>query len=425
MDVLSVFSYITIIPYLAEGFLFYRILCHFARIRAGKIWNAVVFFSGVNICNMIIFPNDLFNVTAVLVWFLALMLTAFHGSVWQKLSAVAVLYPLVISQNFLVMDMLGHWGDSLGWPVAADAACTIMDPLFHLLIWFCIGRVFEKHLVQLGKLFDTKTWIMLCVICLASLVSITSSIYFSPEESYKMWPTALACFATNLGCIALAEYFLTSIRQNMDRKNLMLQKNYYEELEQNQAEIRKFRHDMNNHLSVIQSLFQSGNQEEAEHYMKEIESQTAARTRVFCKNGIINAVLNAKYNLAQEREIDCFFHIDLEKLIGIDAVSLCCLFSNTLDNSIEACAKIPEPLQRHMSVKARVAENGYFTYEITNTKRNAVMEQKGRLISDKEDAASHGLGLSNVREVVEKYNGTMDISYTEDKFTVTVLIGDA
>lgn len=212
--------------------------------------------------------------------------------------------------------------------MARGGGCCLhhFRPLLHLLIWFCIYRVFEKYLVQLGKLFDSKTWIMLCVICLASLVSITSAIYFSPEESYKMWPSALACFATNLGCIALAEYFLNSIRQNMERKNLMLQRNYYEEPEQNQAEIRKFRHDMNNHLGIIQALFQSGDHDEAERYMKEIESQTAMRTRVFCKNGIINAVLNAKYNLAQEKEIDCFFHIDLEKLIGIDAVSLCCLF---------------------------------------------------------------------------------------------------
>ena len=181
-------------------------------------------------------------------------------------------------------------------------------------------------------------------------------------------------------------------------------------------------HDMNNHLSVIQSLLRSGNQEEAERYMKELETQITTHTRFFCKNSIVNAMLNAKYNLAQEHSIDCFFHIDLEKLIGIDAVSLCCLFANTLDNAIEACVKIPDQNERRMSVKARVTENGYFTYEITNTKQNTIIEQKGRFQSDKEESKAHGLGLSNGREMVEKHRGTLNISYTEDSFTVAVLI---
>ena len=115
----------------------------------------------------------------------------------------------------------------------------------------------------------------------------------------------------------------------------------------------------------------------------------------------------------------------MDKLIGIDAISLCCLFSNTIDNAIEASLKIPDIQERHISVKARITDNGYFTYEITNTKRNRITEQDGRLRSDKEDIAAHGLGLSNVREMVEKYNGTLDISYTEDSFTVTVLIRNA
>ena len=63
-------------------------------------------------------------------------------------------------------------------------------------------------------------------------------------------------------------------------------------------------------------------------------------------------------------------------------------------------------------------------FEITNTKANAVREHKGRLVSDKEDSDTHGLGLANVREMVEKYSGTLDISYTETTFTVTVLIGN-
>lgn len=267
----------------------------------------------------------------------------------------------------------------MGWPKTLDIFCTIADPILHLLIWYGIYRVFEKHLPQIRTLFDNKIWILLNVICLASLVSITTCIYFSPRQSYKMWPAAFACFATNLGCIALAEYFIISIQQNMERKNLILQKNYYEELEQNQTEIRRLRHDMNNHLGAIRALFQAGNQEEAENYLQEVEGQMAARSRVFCKNNIVNAVLNAKYNLALEHHIDCFFNIDLDKLIGIDAISLCCLFSNTLDNAIEASVKIPDENERKMSVKARVTENGYFTYEISNAKGMLFWRRRGDL----------------------------------------------
>lgn len=425
MDLTTIIAYIGNLSYFAEGFFLYRILSHFAKKREGKIWSVIVYLSCTIISTLVIFPNDLFNVTTDLIWFTVLMLLAFQGSIWQRLAAVAVLYPLTVSQNFLVMDMFGVIGHWIGWSPALDIACMIADPLLHLLIWYGIYRVFIRHLNQTRKLFNDRIWILLDAVCLASLVSITTCIYFAPSETYKMWPAAFACFVTNLGSIALAQYFLTSIQQDMERRNLILQKSYYEELEQNQTEIRRLRHDMNNHLSAIQSLFHSGNPEEAEAYMKELETQMSARTRVFCKNSIINAVLNAKYNLAQEHSIDCFFHIDLDKLIGIDAISLCCLFSNTLDNAVEASVKIPDPKERRLSVKARVTENGYFTYEITNSKKNTVLEQKGILKSDKEDTAAHGFGLSNVREMVEKYDGTLDISYTEDTFTVTVLIGNA
>lgn len=408
-----------------QGIYIYRILTLFANKRSGIFWDILIYFSCTTCAAMVIFPNDFFNITLDLIWFTIIMLLAFKGSVWQKLAAVAVLYPLTVSQNFFVMDILGVTGYAIGWSVPVDIFCSVSDPLLHLLIWYGIYKMFQKHLSQMKRLFDDKIWILLDAICLASLVNITTCIYFTPKETYKMWPAAFACFTTNLGCIALAKYFVISIQQDLERKNLIFQKSYYEELEKNQTEIRKIRHDMNNHLTVIHSLFCSGSKEEAELYMKDIEAQFTARSRSFCKNSIVNAVLNSKYNVAKEQNIDCFFHIDLEKLIGIDAISLCCLFSNTLDNAIEASVKIEDPKERHISVKARVTENGYFTYEIANAKNNKIISQHGQLKSDKEDTVSHGLGLSNVREMVERYNGTLDISYTEDTFTVTVLIQNA
>lgn len=423
MEFIDIIMYISNLLYFVQGLLIFRILSYFAKKRDGKIWNVVIYLSCAILSSMIIYPNDLTNVIIDLIWFTALMLTAFYGSVWQRLAAVAVLYPLILSQNFFVMDFFGVFGNWLGWSLALDIFCTVADPVSHLLIWYGIYRLFENNLDQTRQLFGDKIWILLDAVCLASLVSITTCILLAPKETYKMWPAVFACFATNLGCIALAKYFITSIRQNMERKNLILQKSYYEKLEQNQAEIRRFRHDMNNHLSTVRSLFDSGNLKDAGDYLRELETQMTVHTRVFCKNSIVNAVLNAKYNLAQEHGIDSFFHIDLDRLAGMDSVSLCSLFSNTLDNAIEASLRIPDPKERRMSVKARVTENGYFTCEVTNAKKNRILlDEKGQIQSDKGDSTIHGFGLSNVREIVEKYDGTMDISYTEDIFTVTILI---
>lgn len=175
---------------------------------------------------MVIFPNDIFNVMLDLIWFSAMMLLAFHGTFWQKLAAVSVLYPLAVSQNFLIMDMLGKLWMQTGGTLPFEILCSLADTFLHLSFWYVIFRLFEKRLHQMQKLFNDRIWILLGAICLASMVNIATCICFAPEESHKVWPAALACFATNLGSLFLAEYFTVSIQQNMERKNLMLQKRY-------------------------------------------------------------------------------------------------------------------------------------------------------------------------------------------------------
>ncbi|MEI3516547.1 MAG: GHKL domain-containing protein [Clostridia bacterium] len=40
----------------------------------------------------------------------------------------------------------------------------------------------------------------------------------------------------------------------------------------------------------------------------------------------------------------------------------------------------------------------------------------------KENKDQHGIGLNNVRKVVEKYDGEMDCHHTDDIFTVEILL---
>ena len=179
---------------------------------------------------------------------------------------------------------------------------------------------------------------------------------------------------------------------------------------------------MNNHLSVIEGLLKKGDIQNALEYFEDLAGHVRTGTRRFCKDSIVNAVLNAKYTAAEDAAIDSFFRVDIDQILGIDAVSLCTIFSNTLDNAIEACLKIPETEKRHLSLKARYTDNVYFSYEIVNSKRNEVKKKKDAFLTDKEDARSHGLGIVSVRDVVRRYDGTLDITYTEDEFRVVILI---
>ena len=209
----------------------------------------------------------------------------------------------------------------------------------------------------------------------------------------------------------------------MERKNLQLQKNYYEELENNQNQIRKFRHDMNNHLSVVGNLLDKGNLTEAKEYFSSISGYMQTSNRRFCQNSVVNAVINAKYQMMTSSSIDSFLNIDIDKMMFIDDVSLCTIFANTLDNAIEACRKIDDISKRKLELKCRYTENGYFSFELTNSKINEISEKKGRFLSDKEDKNAHGIGISSVKEIVDKYDGTLDISYDSQWFKVVILIG--
>lgn len=416
---------LNIAQYIIMSVFFCRILCCILPKRDGYFFHTVIFISGVFIPSMVIDPNDMFNVTLDLIWLLLLLLCCFKGSVFSKLAVTAVIYPLIIALNLLISEFALIIWLAGGKNILLDMAVSMADGFIHILFWYFIYRTFVSKVRMASKLYSRNTWILLGIICLASLVSITVCIYYAPKETYKIWPCAVACIATNIGSLYLAGYFTDTIRHEMEQNNLKLQRDYYEELERNQTEIRRFRHDMNHHLLVIKDLFDRGDKEAAHAYFQELESQISSKNRCFCKNNVLNAVINAKYNKAADSRIDCFFRIDLPEVTAIDQVSLCSIFANTLDNAIEASLKIPEPEKRKISLKARIAENGFFSYEIKNAKINKITVEKGRYISDKKNKSEHGLGLTSLQRTVEKYSGTLRISYDDTSFTVVILIGNS
>ena len=407
------------------GFYFLRCLDCCLERRKGKLLFFITWIVCSAIASFVIFPQDATNITGIFLLFLLLNLVLYHGKWIIKLSMILILLPISAALNLLVMD-IGGYLFFLYFTEQDALENTIFSTLFYsiaVIFWIVFYRLFHKNLTEIRNTFTTRAWYMISIICTASFVGIFTCVYFSPDTTWYIWPCTFACIITNVGSIRLAAYLADGIHADLERKNLQLQKNYYEELEQNQKQIRKFRHDMNNHLSVVGYLLQKGELQKARDYFDKISVYMQTANRKFCENSVVNAVLNAKYNLMTDAKIDGFFHISIDKLLFIDDVSLCTLFANTLDNAIEACQKIEAPDRRKLELKCRYTENGYFSLELINSKINEIVVQKNQYISDKEDKSAHGIGISSILDIVEKYEGTLDISYDDTSFKVVILIG--
>lgn len=411
---------------LANGYVFYLLLSCLMKPREFPVPKVIRLVSWIGfsaIVSVIIYPGDSVNITGFYFLFLFMNWVAFESGWLMRISVTMLFYPVIIAVNFLMGDVFGRL-ILLFFAEGTQGNSVVYNLAFLLPLagWYIYYRFFNKRLGEVSELLDTKSWMLLDVICLASMAAIFSCIYYTPTESYKIIPCMIACIVTNIGSVRLALYMADSIHADLERKNLRIQQDYYKELENNQLQIRRFRHDMKNHFAVAGELLKEECYAEAREYFEQLSGHMETRNRKFCKNGIVNALLNLKYNTAVDQGVDTFFNISIDDMLGIDEISLCTIFANTLDNAVEACERIEECEKRKLSVKARYTENGYFSYEICNSKVNEIREKKGRFLTNKEDKKSHGLGLLSVREIVTRYQGTMDVSYTENEFRVIILI---
>lgn len=258
------------------------------------------------------------NISFALLLFALANFTLYKGKWLVKLSMILIFLPIAASVNLLHVDIGGHIFMQFFTEkdLMANSIMSFVGFIVIPVFWVIFYRFFHSSLKKIQNIFTDKAWTIVDIISLASFSALFSCIYLAPEhKTYFIWPCILACLITNIGSVRLAAYLADGLHADLERKNLQLQKNYYEELEHNQNQIRKFRHDMNNHLSVVGNLLDKGNLTEAKEYFRSISGYMQTANRRFCQNSIVNAVINAKYQMMTSASIDAFLNINIDKML--------------------------------------------------------------------------------------------------------------
>ena len=203
------------------------------------------------------------------------------------------------------------------------------------------------------------------------------------------------------------------------------QKQYMDSVAVLDEHVRKMRHDLKNHINTLNTLLsdEEHGQERAKQYLLEYVRQTAALQEfVKTKNSVADAVLNAKLMYCKEQDIPAVISVD-KNIRGLTQTELCCVLGNLLDNAIEAELKLSKA-HRKIEIKIVMIEE-VLDILIRNRIAEPVLQdvQKVKNIgTTKQDAENHGFGLKNVREIVKKYDGFMDLYEDSGCFCVHIRI---
>lgn len=199
------------------------------------------------------------------------------------------------------------------------------------------------------------------------------------------------------------------------KEKIDIQYNYYLSLKKEQEKIDKFRHDMKNHLICIKNLAKT---EESEKYIEKINFEINQNTVDFNTGSpILDIIFYEKSLICIDKKIEYQFDLDYSKCEFIDVIDTCSIFSNLLDNAIEACDKITQG-KRFISIKGNKINN-FFVIKCENSKINDILYEGKNIATDKENKDLHGIGLKSIRDSFEKYDGVINIEISDEKFTLS------
>ncbi|MGN0687888.1 MAG: sensor histidine kinase [Oscillospiraceae bacterium] len=223
-----------------------------------------------------------------------------------------------------------------------------------------------------------------------------------------------------IDCIFL--FYLSDIERNKVLKQEIermeyaysVEQEHYRLIESKRYEIAKIRHDLKNQLVSVKQLVKTNNSAEAEQLLCGIEKTLDDTVEYdYCSVPVINAVLQQKKQQCEQNAIAFEADISIFETGIIEPVHLCSIFSNMLDNAINANVKLTNK-GRYIKLFAQ-NKQGHIVIHTENP-----TAEKGKKTID--PAQSKGYGLKILKDISEKYSGQFDISFDNNVCRVGISV---
>jgi len=193
-------------------------------------------------------------------------------------------------------------------------------------------------------------------------------------------------------------------------------------MQESAEQVKTVRHDIKLHLATLKDFTTNGNMDEIKSYLDSLV-EDIEKSEIYSNTGNIafDSIINYKLQNVKRDNIKLDLNVAVPPELSVEVVDIVTIVGNLLDNALEAVTKVSEKI-----IKIDIKFNkGSLFAKIENSFNGKVKYAEGKAensIVSLKNSSEHGYGLKNIRQSVEKYNGHMKISHTENIFSTGVLL---
>lgn len=176
-------------------------------------------------------------------------------------------------------------------------------------------------------------------------------------------------------------------------------------------------HDLRKRIDLLESRRESASEREIQTLREAINVYDS---RCFTGNSALDAILTEYMLICEKKGILFTCTADGAPFAFLDESDLFSFFSNAITNAIEATEQLSEAEKRVISLVAE-QRGGFLSVVIENYFDGDLMMQDGLPRTKKADLSSHGFGVKSMKNLAERYGGTIDFLREGDLFILTAL----
>lgn len=369
----------------------------FARCRMKKSYEILVY---IIMYLMQTLPYVLFGIPAVTMTcsLMSVMLVSMiYEADWKKNLFMGLLaFVLMLMGEFIVGNAFGYIRMSL---FSREEYYSIFGTVCLPVVQYLIVLIFRnRRYIRYGAKLLVSYWIVSLILPVFT-VYLFFVIYRQPVLSHiELVISTIVLFLLNIGIVYLFDY-------QVERQLLEMRTEYQERqlaiMDKSVERVRKYKHDLEKHISMISVFVQDGRAEDAMAYLTDIQKNMIEGERfVESENTNLDSVLNYKLQEAYMSGIQVEVETKVPKTLDVSVYDLNRLISNLLDNSIEACQQL-DSMERKIQIE--ISYNLSFLYiHVSNS-----YDPNTRL--EKNNPEEHGYGTRIVKDIVSKYKGTYEV----------------